>query len=107
MIEKGVAPNKKVALYIIKKVQEENNRKKEELLKAPRYFKELFERYPILKQFDLKEVITKNYVRQYFLKVAREQINKEVERKRLNFGEVIDVFWRCRFPIMLVALGWA
>ena len=39
---------------------------------AVEYFQALYKKYEILKKFDLKEVMTKNYVRQFFLKVAKE-----------------------------------
>ena len=65
-------------MQLILKIKTEKVKKQADMLKAPKYFQTLFRKYEILQKFDLKEVMTKNYVRQFFLKVAKEQIYKDV-----------------------------
>jgi hypothetical protein len=48
MISKGIAPNKEAALQIILKVKAEKSKKEADLLKAPKYFQNLFIKYEIL-----------------------------------------------------------
>ena len=53
-------------------VKVENKKQEDDLKKAPKYFQTLFQKYPILKKFNISEIMTKNYVRQFFLKVAKQ-----------------------------------
>lgn len=77
------------------------------MLKAPKYFQTLFRKYEILQKFDLKEVMTKNYVRQFFLKVAKEQIYKDVNNQSLlkNIPDLKEVMIATKFPIVFIFLG--
>ena len=90
---------------IIQKVKQAKTKKEADLLKAPKYFQELFKKYPILKKFDLKEVMTKNYVRQFFLKVAKEQIYNDVNKSKLKLPDLKEVFMQTKFPIAFVLVG--
>jgi hypothetical protein len=92
-------------MKIIQKVKEAKTKKQADLLKAPKYFQDLFNRYPILQKFDLKQVMTKNYVRQFFLKVAKEQIYNDVNSSKLAMSDLKDVFMNTKFPIIFVTVG--
>ena len=48
IIKKGIASNEEDAMKIIMKVKEARTKKEADLLKAPKYFQDLFKRYPIL-----------------------------------------------------------
>jgi hypothetical protein len=51
--------------------------------------------------------MTKNYVRQFFLKVAKEQIYKEVNSQKVlsNLADLKEVVKATKFPIIFVFLG--
>lgn len=105
MIEKDIAKDKETAVQIIEKIKKEETKKEADLLKAPKYFQELFKMYPILKKFELREIMTKNYVRQFFLKVAKEQIYNSVNNSKLLPKELKEVLIETKFPIVFVLVG--
>ena len=49
--------------------------------------------------------MTKNYVRQFFLKVAKEQIYNSVNSSRLLPKELKEVLIETKFPIVFVTVG--
>lgn len=49
--------------------------------------------------------MTKNYVRQFFLKVAKEQIYNDVNSSRLLPHELKEVLIETKFPIVFVLVG--
>ena len=49
--------------------------------------------------------MTKNYVRQYFLKIAKEQIYEDVNKSKLKWPEVKEVVVATKFPIIFVIVG--
>lgn len=105
LIDTKLAGNERAALRIIEKVKEENRRRQDELQKAPKYFQELFAKYPILKKFDIKQIMSKNYVRALFLKVAKECIYADVNSAKLKIKEIKNVLLETRFPIVFVIAG--
>lgn len=51
--------------------------------------------------------MTKNYVRQFFLKVAKEQIYKEINNQKVlsNKTDLKEVLTATKFPIVFVFVG--
>lgn len=49
--------------------------------------------------------MTKNYVRQFFLKVAKEQIYNDVNSSKLALSDLKEVFMNTKFPIIFVTVG--
>ena len=105
MIDQKIAPNKEAALEVIQLVKEENKKQEDDLKRAPKYFQALFQKYPILKKFNIREIMTKNYVRQFFLTVAKQQIYDDVNSAKLARPELKEIMINTKFPIVFVIVG--